>query len=292
MTVREALSWAINTLKGAGVPDAGAEAEYLLTFALRRKRHELFLEPEIPVDGAVRTAFEESVERRAKREPSEYITGETEFFGLKLKVTRDVLIPRPETEAVVEAAIGAVVDLQARTRDDIFVVDLCTGSGCIAVAMARELLRCRIYATDVSAAAIKVANENAEANGVQERITFLAGDLYGPLKRYGLFGHMDVIVSNPPYVARSDMDSLPPEIREYEPPTALIGGEDGLDFFRRIIRDAPFFLVPGGYIVLEAGFGQAEKVEGLLSSDGRFGEIGAKKDLSSIERVVVARRKR
>lgn len=292
MTVREALSWAVNALKSAGVPSPEAEAEYLVTSALRKKRHELFLDPEKTVEENAQKVLEDFIGRRARREPSQYITGEAAFMGLSLKVTPDVLIPRPETEVLVSSAIETVVGLQARTREDITVVDLCTGSGCIAVAMARELARCRIFALDSSAAALSVAKENAGANGVAEKIAFLAGDLYGPLRRCGLLGHVDLIVSNPPYVARGEMESLEPEVRDWEPPKALIGGEDGLDFFRRIIKDAPFYLVPGGYMLLETGFNQADKVISIFNSDGRFEDIGSRKDLSGIERVVKARRKR
>jgi len=221
------------------------------------------------------------LERRFAGEPMQYIFGEAEFYRLTFRVTPDVLIPRPETEHVVEK----VLDLAAKfSRPRI--VDVGTGSGAIAVVLAHELLEAAVTATDVSAAALKVARENAQRNSVAERIRFLEGDLLEPVAGE----RFDIVVSNPPYVSVGDRESLAVEVREYEPEQALFAGADGLDVYERIIPQAFAALAPGGYLILEIGHGQEPPVGALLGEDG-FEDVEFIPDLQGIPRVASARRK-
>lgn len=224
--------------------------------------------------------FRACVERRRAGEPIQYITGEAEFYGLSFKVNRDVLIPRPETEHLVEKVIGS-----ARGFEQQRIVDVGTGSGAIAVALASHLPAARIHATDQSAAALNVARANATQNGVAERVRFHAGDLLAPVAGK-LF---DLIVSNPPYVAEADRESLAAEVREYEPSEALFAGADGLAVYRRLIPAAFDALFHDRYLALEIGFGQEAAIRELLAGAG-FTGIEFTKDLQGIPRVAVARR--
>lgn len=284
-TVSVALDLAIKTLTGAGIPDARVEAEYFLTHLLACKRHELFLNPDRPLDAeesALLTAF---IQRRLGREPVQYITGVVEFYGLELRVTKDVLIPRPETELLVDAA------MQTLPQKASVAIDLCTGSGCIAVALAVKIPDITIFATDISAETLKVAEENAVAHNVSDRVHLLQGDLYTALDDAGVKGRADLILSNPPYVADDEYARLQPEIRLYEPRTALLAGPDGLEFYRRIINGAGRYLAPKGCIIMEAGYGQADRIREIIEADGRYADFEIKKDLAGIERVVKARLK-
>jgi len=283
LTVRETLAWAIKELDGSGVPDARTEAEYLLSFALRVKRHGLYLYPQRTLTDLESAGFREFIRKRALREPAQYITGETEFRGLVFKVSPEVLIPRPETELLVEEALDFLKGFQGEE----IVIDLCTGSGCVAVSIAKEQENAEVYAVDISKEALKVASLNAAINGVSSKITFMNGDLFTPLSP--LRGKARVIVSNPPYVSKEDMEKLDPEIKDYEPMIALFGGADGLDFIKRIINGAPAYLLPGGGLMMEIGWGQAERVKDIFTRHGLYRNIEIRKDLSGIERVVKAR---
>ena len=218
------------------------------------------------------------VERRCAGEPIQYIIGETEFYGLPFHVTRDVLIPRPETEHLVEKVLSLAVRFPA-TR----IVDVGTGSGAIAVTLAHKLPQARITAVDLSARALAVAEGNAKRNGVDLR--FLEGDLLAPVAEE----RFDIVVSNPPYVAATARDTLSVEVREYEPALALFAGDDGLEVFRRLIPAAFAVLVPGGFLLLEIGFGQSPIIAALIASAG-FAQIEFTPDLQGIPRVACARR--
>jgi release factor glutamine methyltransferase len=220
------------------------------------------------------------VERRRAGEPIQYITGEAEFYGLSFKVNREMLIPRPETELLVEKAIEL-----SRGFEQQRIVDVGTGSGAIAVALASNLPDAHIHATDVSASALRVAQANAKRHGVEARVIFRVGDLLAPVAGK-LF---DLIVSNPPYVPEDDRDSLSVEVRDYEPAQALFAGADGLTIYRRLIPAAFAALFHERYLALEIGFGQQPAVEALLASAG-FTGIEFTKDLQGIPRVAVARR--
>lgn len=284
-TVSVALDLAIKTLTGAGIPDARVEAEYFLTHLLACKRHELFLNPDRPLDAEESALFTAFIQRRLGREPVQYITGVVEFYGLELRVTKDVLIPRPETELLVDAA------MQTLPQKASVAIDLCTGSGCIAVTLAVKIPDITIFATDISASALKVAEENAVAHNVSDRVHLLQGDLYAALDDAGVEGRADLILSNPPYVADDEYARLQPEIRLYEPRTALLAGPDGLEFYRRIINGAGLYLAPKGCIIMEAGYGQADRIREIIEADGRYADFEIKKDLAGIERVVKARLK-
>ena len=220
------------------------------------------------------------VKRRLAGEPIQYITGETEFYGLSFRVNRDVLIPRSETEHVVEKAIALAADF-ARPR----IVDAGAGSGAIAVALARKLLTAQMTATEISASALTVARENAERNDVADRIRFLEGDLLAPVAG----GQFDIVVSNPPYVPEGDRNTLSVEVRDYEPAQALFAGADGLEVYRRLIPAAFSALGSGGFVVLEIGYGQQEPVRALLTGAG-FNDVEFTRDLKGIPRVAAARR--
>jgi len=196
-----------------------------------------------------------------------------------------VLIPRPETEFVVEAALKAVSGL-----DTPVIVDLCTGSGCIAISLAKELPKARIFATDRSDRAVYMARENARKNGVADRIRFLEGDLFGPLEEMDLQGRIDGIAANPPYVRSGDLTTLQPEVRDFEPETALIAGPEGTEIAERIIHQAPEYLKPGGLLIMEMGIGQAAALRKIIEHTHQFGPIGIVKDLAGIERVITAKR--
>ncbi|MBI1911127.1 MAG: peptide chain release factor N(5)-glutamine methyltransferase [Deltaproteobacteria bacterium] len=284
VTIRTALQEAIKKLEAARVPDAKAEAEFLLTHLLFLKRHELFLDPERQLTKKESELWNSFIERKANREPSQYIIGETEFYGYRFKVTPDVLIPRPETELLVEEAIKTASSF----KGEINIVDLCTGSGCIAIAVAKEIKSSNVFATDISAGALKVAAENAKLNSITERVSFFEGDLFKPLEGTGLENKIHLILSNPPYVSTKDKEILEPEVRDFEPASALLAGDNGLEFYRRIILEAPLYLLSGGYLIMELGYGQADLVRSMAEENGRFASIEVKKDYSGIERVFKA----
>jgi release factor glutamine methyltransferase len=233
--------------------------------------------PTMPHEGSELNAL---VERRRAGEPIQYITGETEFYGLPFQVTPDVLIPRPETEHLVEK----VIELAA-AFSQLRIVDVGCGSGAIAIALAHHLPHAAITAIDLSAPALAVARENAELNGLTSRISFLQGDLLAPVRDEAF----DIVVSNPPYVPNADRASLAVEVREYEPALALFTEGDGLNIYRRLIPSVFAVLAPGGYVALEIGFGQSSAIAELLAGAG-FDEIDFISDLQSIPRVASARR--
>lgn len=276
-------SWVQNgeaRLRGGPHPErARRDAELLLLHLIQRDRTFLIAHPKdnLSAEGAVR--YYALIERRLDGEPIQYITGETEFFGLPFEVARDVLIPRPETEHLVEKVIALAADFEQPR-----IVDVGTGSGVIAVALADKLADARITAIDISAAALAIARSNAKLNGVAERIRFLEGDLLTPVANE----RFDIVVSNPPYVAESDRSSLSVEVREYEPALALFAG-GGLDVYRRLIPDARTTLMTGGVLAMEIGCGQDAAVRELLA-DAEFKRIEFTADLQGIPRVVSARR--
>jgi release factor glutamine methyltransferase len=270
---------------------ARRDAETLLLFVLRRNAPETNLAWLIAHDGEplapdAASTFRDLVARRRAGEPIQYITGEAEFYGLPFRVNRDVLIPRPETEHLVEKAIALAQKLRrAGAIPALRIVDLGTGSGAIAVALAHTLPFAQITATDISAAALVAAKANAARNGLADRIRFVQGNLLEPVAGE----HFDIIVSNPPYVPESDRATLDVEVRDHEPAQALFAGADGLAIYRRLIPAAFSALVPGGYVLLEIGYGQQDAMQSLLEKEG-FAGIEFFGDLQGIPRVAVARR--
>lgn len=231
-----------------------------------------------PIEFAPR--YDALIERRARREPTAYILRRQEFWGLEFEVGPGVLIPRPETELIVESALAVTAREQAFAA-----ADICTGSGCIAVAVARERPRARIAATDVSPAALEIAGRNAARHGTADRVSFHRADLFG-----GLDGPFDLIVANPPYVPDGDRAAMQPEVREHEPALALFAGLDGLHVVRRLIDEAPPRLRRGGYMMFEFGFGQADAVAGLISRAPALTMVDLRRDLQGIPRTAVAQR--
>lgn len=269
---------------------ARLDAEVLLLHTLRRtdpSRNRAWLlahcnSPTMPHIGFEHRAL---VQRRLTGEPIQYITGEAEFYGLPFRVTPDVLIPRPETEHAVEKVLELAAQFQSPRIPQPRILDVGTGSGAIAVALASKLPQAAITASDLSPAALEVARENAARNAVAERIRFVEGDLLGPVAGETF----EIVVSNPPYVAETDRDSLSVEVREFEPAQALFAGADGLAIYRRLIPQAFATLTRGGFLVLEIGYGQENAMRELLAEAG-FGEINFTRDLQAIPRVASARR--
>lgn len=284
--IRALIAAAENALAEGPHPErARSDAETLLLHIFRRRdpeRNRAWLiahwnNPTMPNVGSELRAL---VERRRAGEPIQYITGEQEFYGLPFRVTPDVLIPRPETEHLVEKALALAAELP-----NLRILDVGTGSGAIAIALAHNMPHAQITAVDISTAALKIAHENAERNAVSGRIRFLQSDLL-----YTVAGEQfDIIVSNPPYVPTADRESLSVEVRDHEPRQALFAGEDGLDVYRRLIPEAFLALGPAGFLLLETGYGQSQAVAGLLSDAG-FESIEFVPDLQGIPRVACAQR--
>jgi release factor glutamine methyltransferase len=279
LSLRHHLDLGESALKDGPHPErARRDAELLLMHLLKRSRAWLIAHNDELLADELSVSYTELLERRRKGEPIQYVTGETEFYGLQFLVTSDVLIPRPETEHLAEKVIELASDFDAP-----HIVDVGTGSGAIAVALAHKLPQASITATDISSRALALAEENAKRNGVAVR--FLAGDLLEPVEGE----RFEIIVSNPPYVAMADRDSLDVEVREYEPALALFAGEDGLEIYHRLIPAAFDALTPGGFVVLEIGYGQSTAIADLLTSAG-FECVEFVPDLQGISRVACARR--
>lgn len=268
------------------MPDARRDAELLLCRTAQKDRAWLLARMQAAADPAILATFDKAVERRSRREPLQYITGVQEFWGLEFSVTPDVLVPRPETELVVEQALRIIRTGGIKTP---LIIDLCTGSGCIAACLAKEVPDARVFATDVSPKALGVARENARRHSVSERIRFLEGDLFAPLDELDIRGRVDVITTNPPYVGLGDRAALQPEVRDFEPPQALFAGPVGTEIIEQIVSISPSFLRPGGSLIMEIGFGQADAVKKIIEADGRYHDIEIRKDLAGIERVIVAK---
>ncbi len=286
VTFIEAINNASAKLAAAGVSTDRLDAEVLLRHAINRDRAWLLAHMKEDLADDDRRTFEQAVERRGRREPLQYITGRQEFWGIEFVVTPDVLIPRPETELIVESALRSVKDRNKLLR----IIDLCTGSGCIAVSLAKEVPQARIMATDTSSQAIAVARGNARRQGVADRIRFFEGDLFGPLEELDINGQVDIIVTNPPYVSSGDFSTLQPEVRDYEPKTALLAGPDGIQVQRRIITEAFRFLIKHGLLIMEMGIGQADPVAHLIRQCKDYGSPEILKDLAGIDRVIVAQK--
>ena len=266
-------------LKARARGDARLDAETLLMHVLKRDRAQLYAYPDLELSSDELNRYDQGLERRSRGEPLQYITGHQEFWGLDLLVTPAVLIPRPETEHAVEAAVALLRELP-----DPHVVDVGTGSGCIALALASELPRARIEAVDISNHALDVARSNAARLNLKNRVTFSQSDLLG---RYLTGGQtFDMVISNPPYVGDSEADKLQVEVREHEPHAALFGGgKEGLDIYRGLIPQAARVLTAGGWLVMEIGYTQEQAIRGLL--DG-WKEVRSVADLRGIPRVMVA----
>jgi release factor glutamine methyltransferase len=280
--IRTALRRAARDLNGSGSPSPRLDAEVLLMRFLRIDRLQLCMQPERELLEEGVAGFARWVERRSLGEPVAYILGEKEFWSLRFEVGREVLIPRPETECLIEE----VLRFYRPPGEGLRVLDIGTGSGAIGVVLARELPAARVVATDISPEALAVAGRNAMAHGVAGRMDFFQGDLFAAVS-----GVFDIICSNPPYIPEDEYAILPAGIRNFEPRGALIAGPDGLDFHRRIIREGLNHLKAGGRIFLEIGEGQRDRVEVLFREHGGYDEISFRKDYGGIDRVASASRK-
>jgi release factor glutamine methyltransferase len=280
--IRTALRCAARDLDGSGSPSPRLDAEVLLMRFLGIDRLQLCMQQERELPEEEAAGFARWVERRSLGEPVAYILGEKEFWSLRFEVGREVLIPRPETECLIEE----VLRCYRPPGEDLRVLDIGTGSGAIGVVLARELPAARVVATDISAGALAIAGRNAMAQGVAGRMEFFQGDLFAAVS-----GNFDIICSNPPYIPDDVYDILPAGIRNFEPPGALIAGPDGLDFHRKIIREGVHRLKAGGRIFLEIGEGQRDRVEVLFREQGGYRDIDCRKDYGGIDRVASASRK-
>ena len=298
MRLLDAIRESSEYLEQSGIEDPFEEAELLVLYAAAIDRLAAFVEnPEAGKD--LLRKIRRLLRRRAKGEPLQYLIGHVDFLGLTITVGRGILIPRPETELLAREAIKIVQDSRRKvplpknierrslngTQGPYRVLDLCTGSGCVALALARELPDARVYGSDVSEIAIRRAGANAQLNRIGN-VTFLKGSLFGPVADAAPF---DMIVSNPPYIKTGEISGLQREIRDWEPRKALDGGEEGLDFYRRILSGAGGFLKQRGIVVVELGFGQAAAVTEIAKSSG-FKKIRVIKDYAGIERILRAKR--
>jgi release factor glutamine methyltransferase len=286
-TILRLLSWTSEYFASNDIEHPRADAEILLAHSLGLRRIDLYVQYDKPLTGEELARFRELVRRRAGREPVAYITGEKEFWSLPLKVTPEVLIPRPETECLVEAALA--VFLKKEGGDPVRILDLGTGSGAIILALAAERPHDVLVAIDRSPSALAIAQENAELNGLASRIRFLNGDWFGPLDPEG--EAFDLIVSNPPYIQREELEHLQPEIRRFEPVSALDGGPDGIDCLAHIILNAPRYLRPSGCLLLEIGHDQNSLLEAVVRRAGCYEEAVFLKDYSGLDRVLKVRKK-
>jgi release factor glutamine methyltransferase len=281
-TIHAHVAAARQQLRAAGLSSREADlsarvlAEHLLGWSTER----FLVDAVEPEPDGFSARYDAVIARRAAREPVPYITGRREFWGLSLEVTPDVLIPRPETELIVEATLDLFPDAAVPFR----AADLCTGSGCVAIAIAHERPRASILATDISNAALAVARRNAVRHGVADRMQFECADLL-----QNLSGTFDLIAANPPYVRSGDRPALQPEVRE-EPDVALFSGPEGLDVTRRLIADAPPHLRHGAHLVFEFGLGQDVEIENLIAASRSLTLIEMRRDLQGIARTAVARR--
>jgi release factor glutamine methyltransferase len=281
-TIQELLRWTTEHFAKKGVDSPRADAQILLGHVLGYDKTYLTVNYDQQPSEADRTRFKDLIQRRVAGAPVAYLVGVRDFYLLPFEVTPAVLVPRPETETLVAEALAALKPLTAPA-----VLDLGTGSGCIAVSVAHQKKDARVTAVDVSADALEVAKRNAARHGVAGRVEFLHGDLFAPLPDGATF---DLVVSNPPYIAHHEFPTLPPDVRDHEPRTALDGGPDGLDFYRRIAAGVGPFLKPGGRLLLEIGAAQEPDVRAALAGRPEL-EVGPTlKDLAKLPRVVTARR--
>lgn len=277
MNIKEALAKGIEVLKKANIEAPVIEAGVILCYAIKRNRAFIYTHAEYVLKDFEQEIYLHGIEKRSSGMPVQYITGYVEFMSIDFNVTSDVLIPRHDTEILVETVIG----LASGKKTEI--LDIGTGSGCIAVSLAHYLRDTSVTAVDISESALRVAAGNAFANHVTDRVTFIRSNLFDNLK-----GKMfDFIVSNPPYIPEFEISGLQREVQNFEPHLALCGGTDGLDYYRAITREAPAFLKPGGFLVFETGYNQVKHVKDIMAGQG-FAEIKITKDIAGIDRVVVA----
>jgi len=276
--------------KDKGIVNPEREAEILLSYSLEMSRSEIYLNFDKVLKDIEKTQLEKKIQKRIEKIPLQYITEHQEFMGMDFLIEKGVLIPRSETEILVEEVIKKLKNY--KYSDNLEVADLGTGTGVIAISIAKFIDNITIYATDISKKSLQIALKNAQKHDCEDKIIFLHGDLFEPFIGRIEKNSLDEIISNPPYIDSYDFRLLPPEIKDNEPKIALSGGIDGLDYYRKIIRKSPKYLKKNGFIALEVGVGQAKKVKELILKENNFKQdIEIINDYLGIERVVIACRK-
>lgn len=286
-TIGRILKWTEGYFADKGLESPRLDAEVLLSHVLKKQRIYLYVHFDEPLQPEELAAYREMVKKRVMHVPVAYILGEREFMGLTFKVTPDTLIPRPDTEILVQAAIDRLKAMPASDDTALHIADIGTGTGAICLSVLHYLPQATAETVDISPAARAVAEENAEQLGLADRITFHTGDLLVPLAGRTFAA----ILSNPPYIPEADIGTLAPEVRTKEPHTALSGGADGLDFYRRLAAEAPQMLAPNGFLAFEVGIHQAQDVAALVKANPLIGKTEILPDYAGIDRVVVAWRK-
>jgi release factor glutamine methyltransferase len=282
MQLKTGIDWAYDTFLANDVPSPRLNAELLMMFVLGRDRAYLYAHPERELAAEEQNRYEEAIQERARGCPTQYITGHQEFWGLDLLVSPAVLIPRPETEHVVETVLDLMKDYSREHPSRPRLVDVGTGSGCIALALASELPHADVHACDVSDDALEMARINAARLGLDRRVHFRKSNLLAAYRDETF----DFVVSNPPYVGELEADSVQRQVREFEPRIAVFSGQEGMDIYRRLIPEARKVLKPGGWFVAEIGFSAAGKVQELLTG---WADVQVTADLQGIPRVIAAR---
>ncbi len=286
-TIGQTLRYISKWFETAKIVNSSGEAEILLSYLLKMKRSEIYLNFDKILSNNERRELEQAIQKRLKNIPLQYITKHQEFMGMDFFIEEGVLIPRPETEILVEKIIEKLKNKKPDSH--LRVADLGTGSGIIAISMAKYIKNITIYAIDISEKSLKLASKNALKHNCEDKIVFIQGDLFEPLREKIDQNCLDGVVSNPPYISLEDFKSLPVEIREREPKIALCGGVNGMDYYRKIVKKASYFLKKNGFVALEVGAGQAKKVKELILKENDFKQnIEIFRDYSNIERVVIA----
>lgn len=292
MTRQEWIQWAVGQLDKKNNPTARLDAEVLLAHVLGLERLQLHMYPAVAVETPSANLFQHLVQRRTQGEPVAYLTGHQEFMGLDFQVSPAVLIPRPDTELLVESVLAYLQEDTAdeESNDSPLAADIGTGSGCIAVSLAVLCPALTIMAVDLSPEALKVAKKNKASHQVEDRVLLRQGDLLAPVREWTEGGKLlDVIVSNPPYITEEEMTQLDESVAGYEPHSALAGGREGLDFYRRLTEEAPALLRTGGLLAFEIGHEQGGVVAALMKHQGLH-QVQVLKDLAGYDRVVLGRR--
>lgn len=287
LSVKELLGKAVEQLRACQYTHTPMlDAELLLVHVLKQSdmsfdRLKLLTQPEYPVDRPAAERYMELVADRCKGKPVQYITNRQEFMGFELYVNEGVLIPRADTETVVEKVIEKAAGMEKPN-----IIDMCTGSGAIAVSLAMNLPSSMVWAVDIDQAAFKCCSTNVSKYGLESRIKVIESDLFENIREEGLLGNTDIIVSNPPYIRRDILKELSPNVRDYEPHLALDGGEDGLIYYRRIVRDSVPFLKVNGMLFFETGYDQGDSVRNIMKENGNYDSLGIGKDLAGYDRCV------
>ncbi len=288
-TIGHILKWTEQFFAQKGIESPRLDAEVLLGHLLKKERIYLYVHFDEPLEKDELAAFHKMIKQRVSRVPVAYITGEKEFMGLPFKVTPATLVPRPDTEILVQAAIDALRNMHPEDGEGPVFADIGTGSGAICLSILHEMPEARACTVDISPEARAVAEENADALGVRDRVEFFTGNLLAPLSGRTF----DAILSNPPYIPTADLAGLQEDVRKYEPRGALDGGADGLDFYRKLVHEAPAYLREGGFLAMEVGIHEAGQVAELIQTEPAYAaeRTEIQKDYAGIDRVALAWRK-